>query len=255
MKAHRVISVAVGLWFLSILMAAPAANAAEVKLLCSTGLKAVVEELVPQFERATTHKVVVQFGLASALKQRIDAGEAFDLAVLTPAFLDDVIKQGKIAADTRSVIARSGLGVLIKTGARKPDISSVDAFKRALLDATSITYAKEGASGVLFAGTIQKLGIADALKAKTRFTASGEEVGENVVRGVAEFGILPLSEILPVRGAELLAMFPSEVQSYITMAGGVNVNAPQPAAGRELLKFLMSASALPVVKAEGMERE
>jgi molybdate transport system substrate-binding protein len=252
-KARRTIarSIAVGLF---ILACAPAAGAAEIKLLCSTGLKAVAEELLPQFERASGHKVSVQFGLASGMKQRIEGGEAFDLAILTPALVDDLIKQGRIAAGTRSVIARSGLGVLVKSGARKPDISTVDAFKKALLEARSITYAKEGASGVLFAGVIQKLGIAEALQAKTKYTASGEEVGENVVKGVAEFGVLPLSEILPVRGAELLAMFPTDVQGYIVMAGGVNAKAAQAAAAGELLKFLMAPGALGVIKAKGMER-
>src|SRR5438132_8195488 len=141
-----------------------------ITVLCSNGLKAVVEDLVPKFERETKHKVAVQYGLAAALKQRIEKGEAFDVAFLTPPAMDDLAKQGKVAADTRATIARSGLGIAIRKGARKPDIKTVDSFKRALLDAKGIAYAKEGASGVAFVATVQKLGIADALKAKSKPT-------------------------------------------------------------------------------------
>src|SRR5262249_30997341 len=148
----------------------------------------------------------------------------------------DLIKQGKMAADTRAVIARTGLGIMIRAGAKKPDVSTTDAFKRSLLGAKSIAFAKEGASGVAFAALIDKLGIADTLKSKLKPTSTGEEVNSLVTGGGAEFGVLPLSEILPVRGAELGGMFPNDVQSYIVMAGAVGSNAKQGAAARDLLK-------------------
>src|SRR6185503_19018924 len=162
--------------------------------LCSTALKAVAEELFPQFEKATNNKVIAQFALAATQKQKAESGEPFDLIVVTPAMVDDLIKQGKVVADTRAVVARSGLALEIKAGSRKPDIGTVDALKRTLLDAKSITYTKEGASGVLFAGVIQKLGIAEALASKTQYTAAGEEASANVVSGRAELGVLPVSE-------------------------------------------------------------
>jgi molybdate transport system substrate-binding protein len=254
MRINRIISAVVGLGLLVMLAQASVADAAEIKVLCSTGLKAVMEELVPQFERTTRHKVIIKFGLASALKQQIEAGEAFDIAVLTPPLIDEVIKQGKIAADTRTSIARSGLAIAIRAGARKPDISTVEAFKRALLAAKSITYAKEGASGVAFAALIQRLAIAENLKSKTKLAVTGEEVGESVARGDAEFGVLPVSEILPVRGAELLGAFPTEVQSYIVMVAGVSASAKQGSAARDLIKFLTAPATLPVIKTKGMER-
>lgn len=254
MKTRRFVAILTALGFLGTLTAPHAAKAAEIRVLCSVALKAVAEELFPQFEKSTSHKVVVQFGLAATHKQKAESGEPFDLIVVTPAMLDDLIKQGKVAADTRTIVARSGLALVIKAGARKPDIRTVDSLKRTLLDAKSITYTKEGASGVLFAGVIQKLGIADALAPKTQYTAAGEEASANVVSGRAELGVLPVSEILPVKGAELGGMFPGETQQYIVMAAGVSAKAAAGAAARDLLKFLMAPSALSVLKAKGMER-
>jgi molybdate transport system substrate-binding protein len=254
MKRRRMLSAAVALGLLVMLGWPRAAAADEITVLCSNGLKAVVDDLVPKFERETKHHVIVKFGLAALLKQRIDGGEAFDAVFLTPAVVDDLIAHGKISSDTRTTIARSGLALEIRAGARKPDIGTVDAFKRTLLGAKSIAYAKEGASGVLFAATIQRLGIADDLKAKSRLTATGEEVSAAVVKGEVEFGVLPLSEILPVKGAEVGALFPAEAQSYIVMVGGVNAASKQAGAARELIKYLTAPAALPVIKAKGMEK-
>ncbi len=234
---------------------ASVAQSAEIKVLCSNGLKAVVEELVPQFERATKHKVTVTYALASTIKQRIDAGEPFDVAFVTPSVMDDLIAHGKIAADTRAVIARTGLAIAIRTGGRKPDIKTVDAFKKALLEAKSIVYAKEGASGVAFTATIERLGIADNLKSKSKLTATGEEVGESLVKGESEFAILPVSEIVPLRGAEMLGPFPADVQTYIVMVAGASATSKQGSAARELIKFHTAPAALPVIKAKGMERQ
>jgi molybdate transport system substrate-binding protein len=230
------------------------ASAAEVRVLCSMALKAVAEELFPQFEKATGHKVVAQYALAATHKQKAEAGEPFDVIVVTPAQIDDLVKKNKVVADTRTVVARSGLAFVVKAGARKPDVGTVEAFKRTLLDAKSITYTKEGVSGVLFSGIITKLGIADALAAKTQFTSVGEEASANVVAGRAELGVLPVSEILPVKGAEVGAVFPDDLQQYIVMAGGVGTAAAQGAAARDLLKFMTAPSALPVLKAKGMDR-
>jgi len=231
-----------------------AADAAEIHVLCSNGLKAVMEDLAPQFERASGHKIVVKYGLAAGFKQQIEAGEAFDVAVLTPPLIDDLIKQGKMAADSRAVIARTGLALMIRAGTRKPDVSNTEAFKRSLVAAKSIAFAKEGASGVAFAALLPRLGIADTLKTKLKPTSTGEEVNQLVVRGDAEFGVLPLSEILGVPGADLGGMFPADVQTYITMATAASSNAKQGAAARELIKFLMAPAALPTIKAKGMER-
>ena len=230
-------------------------GAAQIRILCSNGIKAVMEELVPQFERATKHQVSVTYGLAAALKRQIDGGERFDVAVLTPAFMDDLIKAGRVTGDTRAVIARAPMAILVRTGAPKADIRTTDALKRTLTGSRSIAFAKEGASGVYFAGLIEKLGLGETLRPKLKPTTTGEEVGAAVAKGDAELGVLPISEILGVRGVEVLGPFPSDIQGYAVMVGGVSASAAQGAAARELMKFLMSPAALPVIKQKGMERQ
>jgi molybdate transport system substrate-binding protein len=232
---------------------AGAARAAEITVLCSNGLRAVMQEMVPEFERASGHKVLVRYGLAAAFKQQIDAGEAFDVVVLTPPLIDDAIKRGMVTADTRSVIGRAGIGVAIRAGAPRPDIGSAEAVKSALLAAKSVGFAKEGASGAYFAGLIGRLGVADAMGQRLKPMPTGVEVGEAVVHGEVELAVLPISEILPIRGAELLGPFPAEVQSYVVMTAGVGAAGKERAAAAELIRFLKSPAALPVIAKKGME--
>jgi molybdate transport system substrate-binding protein len=252
MSRRRFVS-AVVLFALLALPAARAAAADELTVLCSNGLKAVLEDLGPKFESATHNKLVVTYGLAASLGQRIRSGEAFDVAFLTPAVVDDLIAAGKISRETRTEVARSGLALAIRKGMRKPDISTSEAFKRTLLNAKSIAYAKEGASGVLFAATIQRLGIAGDLQSKSRLTATGEAVSDAVLKGEVELGVLPLSEILPVAGEEPV-VFPADVQSYIVMVGGASAGSKHAAAAGDLIKYVTAPGALPVLKAKGMER-
>jgi molybdate transport system substrate-binding protein len=213
----------------------------------------VMQELAPEFERASGHKVAVRYGLAAAFKQQIDAGEAFDVVVLTPPLIDDAIKRGLVAADTRTVIARAGIGVAIRAGAARPDIATADAFKRTLLAASAIAYAKEGASGSYFVGLLGRLGLADALAAKLKPLPTGVEVGDAIAHGDVELAVLPISEILPVHGAEVLGPFPADTQSYVVMTAGVGAVAKQHDAAVDLIKFLKAPAALPVISKKGME--
>jgi molybdate transport system substrate-binding protein len=229
------------------------AGAADIKVLCSNGLRAVMQELAPEFERASGHKVLVRYGLAAAFKQQIDAGEAFDVVVLTPPLIDDAIKRGLVAADTRSMIGRAGIGVAIRAGGPRPDIGSVEAFKSTLLAAKSVGFAKEGASGTYFAGLLGRLGIAEQMSQQLKPMPTGVEVGEAVARGDIELAVLPISEILPIQGAELLAPFPADVQSYVVMTAGVGAAAKERAAAAELIRFLKAPAALPVIAKKGME--
>jgi molybdate transport system substrate-binding protein len=231
-----------------------AAHAEEVRVLSSVGIRAVLDELVPEFERATSHDVTAVFDLASVLKTKIEGGEPFDVAILTPPLLDDLIAKGIVSAETRSVVARVGLGLMIRAGAPKPDVSSVAAFERAFRDAKSITYATAGASGIAFVATIERLGIAEAIEANATPAASGEEVAANVTSGVADLGVLPISEILPVQGAELGGVFPAEVQTYVVMVAGSNAQSSANAAAKELVAFLLSPANSAVIRAKGMER-
>jgi molybdate transport system substrate-binding protein len=235
-----------------ILSAAPV-SAEEIRVLSSVGIKAVVEELGPQFERATGHTVTTVFDLASVMKTRIDGGEPFDVAILTPALLDELISKGKVSAASRAEVARVGLGLMTRAGAPKPDLSTVEAFRNTLLGAKSITYVTTGASGVAFLATVERMGIADAVKTKARPAANGDQVNANVLSGASDFAVLPVSEILPVKGAELGGVFPSAVQTYVVMAAGVNANT-RSTVGREFVAFLMSAPNSAVIRAKGMER-
>jgi molybdate transport system substrate-binding protein len=247
----------VGGWWIAVLavtlMGAGQARAADITVLCSNGLRAVMQEMAPEFERASGHKLVVRYGLAAAFKQQIDAGEAFDVVVLTPPLIDDAIKRGLVVADTRSVIGRAGIGVAIRAGASRPDIGSTEAFTSALLAAKSVSFAKEGASGAYFAGLMGRLGIADAMSQKLKPMPTGVEVGEAVAHGDVELAVLPISEILPIQGAELLAPFPADVQSYVVMTAGVGAASKERAAAADLIRFLKAPAALPVIAKKGME--
>ena len=237
----------------AILLAAPAASADEILVLSSVGIEAVVEELGPNFEKASANDVTATFGLASALKTRIEGGERFDVAILTPALLDELIAKGLVAADSRTVVARVGLGLMIKAGAPKPQAGTVDDFKRTLLAARSVTYASSGASGVAFLKILDDLGIAADVGAKAKPAASGDEVNANVLGGVSDLAVLPISEILPVAGAELGAVLPDGVQTYVLMAAGVSTGA-RGAAPKDFVAFLAAPSNDGVVRAKGMER-
>jgi molybdate transport system substrate-binding protein len=226
----------------------------EIRVLSSVAMKSVIEALAPEFSRATKHTVTPVFGIAAAIKTNLEGGEPFDVAILTPPLLDDLAAKGIVASTPRVVVARAGLGLMIKAGAPKPDVSSVDAFRRTLLAARAITYVPTGASGVAFMATIEKLGISAALKAKTKPAAAGDEVNANIVNGAADLAVLPVSEILPVAGAELGGVFPADIQSYIVMAAGVSTRTTHAAAARELVAFLTAAQNTPVVRAKGMER-
>lgn len=228
------------------------AHADDVKVFSSVAIRTVVEELAQRFERDTGHRVVATFGLAAALKTRIESGESFDLAILTPAQIDDLIAQGKAARASRAVIARTGLGLMVRAGAPALDVSTVDAFKRTLLSATSLTYAPAGASGVAFLATVKQLGIAQALEAKTRMPAAGQDLNASVTSGAVQMAVLPVSEILPVPGAALGGAFPADAQTYIVMAGATSNVASE--AGRAFLARLMAASSDAVITAKGMER-
>ena len=231
----------------------PLAQADELRVLSSVGIQAVLEELVPEFERSTGHEVTLVFDLASALKTKIEGGEAFDVAILTPPLLDDLIAKGLITAETRAVLARVGLGLMIRAGAPKPDVSSVDAFKRTLLDANSLTYAPAGASGVAFVAIADRLGIAAEVAAKTQPGANGQAVGANVTSGAAELGVLPISEILPVRGAELGGAFPADVQTYVVMVAGVSAGSSRRSVAEDFTAFLLAPGNAAVIRAKGME--
>ena len=236
-----------------IAFAAPV-RAAEINVLCSNGLKAVVDDLAPAFEKKTGHKLVLKFEPSTQIQKRIEAGEAFDLAVMTTPLIDQEIKAGRLTADSRAIIARSGLGLSVRAGSKKPDIKTVESFKQALLNAKSITYATAGASAAPFEALVDKLGVAAQVKPKYNLRPTASQVGEVVADGTVEIGVAPVSEILPVKGVDLVGPFPSELQSYVVMTAGISSKAKEKAAAKALVDFLMSPANSGVIKAKGMER-
>ena len=235
------------------MLATTSVSAAEIKVLASNGVKEALLELAPAFERATGNKLVISFGLAAALKRQIEAGEAFDLAILPAAGLNDLAKQGKVDARGRAAIARSGVGIGIRKGARRPDIRTEQALRRTLLAADSITWAKEGQSGIYFAGLLQRIGIAEQMKHKVVPAASGAEVGNLVASGKVQLGVILVNELMAAPGVEVLGPLPPELQNYTVFHAGVGVGSKDPSAAKALIKFLTTPSAGAVFKAKGQE--
>ena len=228
------------------------ARSAELKIFGSRVTKVIMGELAAQFEQATGYKPVVVADVAQATKRKIEAGEPFDVAVLVNFQTDDLIKSGKLLADSRADIMQSGIGVAVKRGALKPDISTVDAFKRALLSAKSITYLKEGASTIHLRKVFAQLGIADALAGKTVQTMT-ESVSELVAAGEVELGIIVIPNILSVPGAELVGPLPAEINAYVMFTAGVSAQSSNQQAAREFIKLLKTPAAATVIKAKGLE--
>ena len=183
--------------------------------------------------------------------RRINDGEPFDLLVAAPAQIDALIEAGTIIPETRTDLARSGIGVAVRAGASKPDVSSVDAFKRALLAARSVAYLKEGQSGVYVAAVLERLGIAEAIRSKATLPET-DIVSELVSRGEIELGIVVITQILTTDGVALAGPLPAEIQSYITFTGGISAESKSIDAAKELLTFLKSPAAIGVMRAQGM---
>jgi len=230
-----------------------AARAAEITVLSTPTLKSAMEKLGPQFERTSGHKLTLKYGTSAVLKRQVDAGEPFDLAILVPASLDALIKEGKIAADTRTDISRSAVGVAIRAGASKPDTGSVEGFKRTLLAAKSISYSGEGASGKYFTGLLDRLGIAADVKPKLRPLPGGAVV-EPVAKGEVDIAVITIANIVGVAGVEVAGLLPPDLQNYTIYTAGVAAGAKNAEAAKALITLLMSPETTPSIEAAGMER-
>lgn len=229
--------------------------AVEIKVMHGGAFTQVMRGIVPGFEQATGYKVVPHRDTVGALTKKIEAGESFDVAVLTPEAIGKFIRSGKIVAGSRTDIARVGIGVVVKEGTPRPDISSVEAFKHMLMAAKSVAYIDPkagGSSGIYLAGLFERLGVADALKAKAVLIHGGA-VAEHVVKGEAEVGVHQISEILPVEGSVLVAPLPKEIQNYTTYSAGIGTNAKEVAAAKALIAALAGPAAADVIRSKGME--
>jgi molybdate transport system substrate-binding protein len=235
-----------------LLMPIATAHAVELKVLSGNGMKAILGDLTGEFERTTGHKLVIAYATAGLMKDRIRAGEVADVAVMQRYLLDDLLQQGRIVPSSTIDIAHSPIGVFGRVNLPKPDISSVEGLKRALLAAKSITYTDPvngGLSGSFFPTVLERLGIAEQMKPKTRLGSPGERVST----GEVELGVLQISEILPLTGVQLIGPLPEQLQGNIAVSAAVISGAHQPDAGTTLIKFLSSPAAAAVIKAHGME--
>jgi molybdate transport system substrate-binding protein len=227
-------------------------DAAEIKVIASGGFRAAYLELVPGFERVNEHKVATVFAGSVDIMKRMQAGETCDLVIMPGASVDELIKLGKVVAGSRVDLAKSGIGVAVRAGAPKPDISSGDALKRALLAANSIAYSSS-ASGVYLAGLFQRMGIAEELRPKIKQSPPGVPVGELIARGEAEIGFQQISELLPVAGIDYLGPLPADIQHFTLFSSGLHIGAKEPEAAKALIDFLKGPAAAPVIKRSGME--
>ena len=239
------------------LLLSTAAGAAEVRVMISGGLTAAYQVLVPEFEKATGNKVITAYGpsmgtTVNAIPVRLSRGEPADVLILVGYALDDLIKQGKAVADSKVDLVKSPIGIAVKSGAPKPDLSSADAVKRALLEAKSVAYS-DSASGVYVSTEMfAKLGITDAMKGKAR-QIPATPVGETVARGEAEIGLQQIAELKPVKGIDIVGPLPPDLQKITVFSAGIATGSKEPEAGKELIKFLASPAARDALVESGLD--
>ncbi|MGH7060923.1 MAG: substrate-binding domain-containing protein [Stellaceae bacterium] len=239
-----------------------AAGAAEIKVLSAGAMRAVLQQLGPAFEKASGDKLAIEYGTAAKVEAKVAADEEIDVAILTKPRADKLVRAAKLIGGTVTTLARVPIGLAVKKGAPHPDISSLDAVKRALLNAKSIAYvdpASGGTSGIFLVKALEKLGLAAELKPKLHLVSAtpgqgSPRVGEVVARGEAEIGLQPISELMEVQGIDVVGPLPAELQSpdlvYVAAETGASM---QPLPAKALIDFLAAPAAAPVYKAKGMQ--
>jgi molybdate transport system substrate-binding protein len=243
---------------------AGATRAAELRVVCAGAMRAVLQQLAPTFEKSSGNALVTEYATAGKVEERVAANEVIDVAILTKPRAEKLVNAAKLVGGTTTVLARVPIGLAVKNGTPHPDISSVEAVKRTLLNAKSIAYvdpASGGTSGIFLAQALEKLGIAMQLKSKLRLVSatagqSSPKVGEVVQRGDAEIGIQPISELMETSGIEIVGPLPADLQSPdLIYAAGSPTASEQPLAAKALIDFLAAPAAAPVYKANGLEPE
>jgi molybdate transport system substrate-binding protein len=233
-----------------------AAAADEIKVMTSGAFTAAYLELAREFERSTGHRIVTEatsIGTGStSIPARLDRGEAIDVVIVADGDLEQLIKAGRIRPGTRVDLARSAIGMAVRRGAPKPDISSVDALRRTLLEARSVAYSASVSGTYLSTELFQQLGIADRVLPKSR-RIEGERVGAVVARGEAEIGFQQISELLPIAGIDFVGPLPPDVQRVTVFAAGIGVASRHPATARTFVDFLASPAAVPVIQKSALD--
>jgi molybdate transport system substrate-binding protein len=246
MRARSIIVVT-----LACLAAAPA-GAAEVKVLASTAIKSSLEALAPQYEKASEDKLTITYGASARLKPAIEGGEAFDLAILAAAVTDALVKAGKLAPQTR-IVARSGAGVAVRQGAPRPEVGSVEAFKRTLLAAKAVGYSDTGAGSQFLTAMFEHLRIAEAMRPKLTRARQGQTSLQALAAGLIDLDLPQISEAMAAPGVDLVGPLPAELQVYTVLPAALASGALNPKGAQALLDFLGSPAAVAVIKAKGLE--
>jgi len=225
----------------------------EIHILCSNGFRAAFEKLLPQAEHAAGHPVKVRFGTSASFKQAIEGGEQFDLAIVTPQIVDDLIKEGKIAAGTKVDLASSGVGIGVRAGQPKPDVSTAQAVKQTLLQAKSIGIVKVGAGTPAVLDMFKSLGISEDAQRKIVFQPGADQSMENLAGGQVAIAFGLISEIQPAPGVQLAGPLPAEFQRKIVLSAGIASSTKNREAVGGFIKRLTDAAAVPIIKSAGMD--
>ena len=226
------------------------ASAADVKLLSTAAARPAIMAIGPQFERLTGNKLVVRFEMTPEVPKLIKDGEVFDVAIANPTHIDALINSGKITSSSRAEVARFGLGVGVRSGTPMPNVTSIDGFRQALINANSVAYVGAGTSGKYFVGALERLGIAEQMKGKLKPGSVAENISA-VAKGEVDIVVMPVPLILAGSGIKLAAAVPTEYRDHIVLAAGLATTAPQAAAGQALIKYLLSSEADSALKEKG----
>jgi molybdate transport system substrate-binding protein len=230
----------------------------DITVLATTALKTSMEVLAPEFERASGHKLAISFGPSTRLTKQVAEGEANDVAIVTAEGIEELTKQGRIVAGSRTDLARSAMGLAVQKGAPRPDISTAEKFKEAMLKAKSVGMSNPvggGASGAILAAAFERLGIAEQMKPKLVFGPGGPAglIGNFLLRKEVEIGVQQIPELMAVPGIDIVGPLPPGVQSVSVFSAGLSTAAKEPEGGRALIKFLAAPGAAKVMRDKGME--
>jgi molybdate transport system substrate-binding protein len=240
------------LGLLTVALSPAAATAAELKLIASNAMKEIIDAVVPQFEKSTGQKVTLAWGGTEAITARISKGEPADVVVIAASNIDKLIADGHLAAGSRADIAKSGVGVAVREGMPKADISSGEAVKSAVLSAKSVAYSS-GPSGFYLAELFKRMGIADQIKGKVKQPPSGVQVADLLARGEADLGFQQVSELLHAKGVAYLGPLPADIQQVTIFSAAMSPRSSSPDAAKALVKFLTGPNAAPIIRTSGME--
>lgn len=245
---HRLLAFAIAVFALAV-----PASAAELKVISGPATAGVLAQLTPQFEREMGYKVTKKGGVTGVLKQLIESGEPFDLALIPAPLMDNFVKQGKILANSNVPFVRVGMGVAVRAGATKPDVSSVAGLKQTILHAKSITFVPTGEAANQLSKVLKELGIEEQVKAKLHPQQTVADCIKSVASGEVELYFSLTNIIASAKGIELAGSFPSELQHYLLINAGVSASAKEPNGAKALIKLLTSEKAKPVIRAKGLE--